>query len=89
MRHMKEPRNGHMVELKRTGRYLIKTKRCVVTYPRQTVDASLQVDVDSDWAGDLLGIKITVRRKSNSNVFGRCGHSVAASHSNSGPGGIF
>ena len=53
-RHMKEPRSGHMQELKKLGRYLVKNKRCVLTYARQTSDAPLQVHVDSDWAGDLL-----------------------------------
>ena len=54
-RHMKEPRSGHMQELKRSGRYLVKKKRRVLTYALQTSDATLQVHVDSDWAGDLLG----------------------------------
>ena len=27
-RHMKEPRSGHMQELKKLGRYLVKNKRC-------------------------------------------------------------
>ena len=54
-RHMKEPRSGHMQELKRLGRYLVKNRRCVLTYARQTPD----VHVDSDWAGDLLGRKST------------------------------
>ena len=58
-RHMKEPRSGHMQELKRLGRYLVKNKRCVLTYARQTSDATLQVHADSDWAGDLLGRKST------------------------------
>ena len=58
-RHMKEPRSGHMQELKRLGRYLLKNKRCVLTYARQTSDATLQVHVDSDWAGDVLGRKST------------------------------
>ena len=58
-RHMKEPRSGHMQELKRLGRYLVKNRRCVLTYARQTSDATLQVDVDSDWAEDLLGRKNT------------------------------
>ena len=44
---------------KRSGRYLVKNKRCVLTYARQTSDATLQVHVDSDWAGDLLGRKST------------------------------
>ena len=35
-RHMKEPRTGHMQELKRLGRYLVKNKRCVLTDARQT-----------------------------------------------------
>ena len=58
-RHMKEPRSGDMQELKRLGRYLVKNKRCVLTYARQTSDETLQVHVDSDWAGDLLGRKST------------------------------
>ena len=58
-RHMKEPRSGHMQELKRLGRNLVKNKRCVSTYARQTSDETLQVHVDSDWAGDLLGRKST------------------------------
>ena len=31
----------------------------MLTYARQTSDATLQVQVDSDWAGDLLGRKST------------------------------
>ena len=58
-RHMKEPRSGHMQELERLGRYLVKNKRCVLTYARQTSDETLQVHVDSDWAGELLGRKST------------------------------
>ena len=58
-RHMKEPRSGHMQEIKRLGRYLLKNRRCVLTYTRQMSDATLQVHVDSDWAGDLLGRKST------------------------------
>ena len=58
-RHMKEPRSGHMQELKKFGRNLVKNRRCVLTYARQTSDATLQVHVDSDWAGDLLGRKST------------------------------
>ena len=46
-RHMKEPRRGHMQELKRLGRYLVKKKRCVLTCARLTSDATLQVHVDS------------------------------------------
>ena len=30
-RHMKEPPSGHMHELKRLGRYLVKIRRCVLT----------------------------------------------------------
>ena len=52
-RHMKEPRSGHMQELKRLGRYLVKNKRCVLTYARQTSYKTLQVHVDSDWAGQV------------------------------------
>ena len=48
-----------MQELKSLGRYLVKNKRCVLTYARQTSDETLQVHVDSDWAGDLLGRKST------------------------------
>ena len=60
-RHMKEPQSGHMQELKRLGRYLVKNRSCVLTYARQTSDATLQVHVDFDWAGDLLGRKSTTR----------------------------
>ena len=59
-RHMKEPRSGHMQELKRLGRYLVKNRRCALTYSRQTSEATLQAHVDSDWAGDLLGRKSTI-----------------------------
>ena len=59
-RHMKEPRSGHMQELERLGRYLVKNRRCVLTYARRTSDETLQVHVDSDWAGDLLGRKSTI-----------------------------
>ena len=52
-RHKKEPRSGHMQELKRLRRFLVKNRRCVLTHARQTIDATLQVHVDSDWAGDL------------------------------------
>ena len=48
-----------MQELKRLGRYLVKNRRCVLTCARQTSDATLQVHVDSDWAGDLFGRKST------------------------------
>ena len=58
-RHMKEPRSGHMQELKRLDRYLVKNRRCVLTYARQTSEATLQVQVDSDWAGELLERKST------------------------------
>ena len=58
-RHMKEPRSGHMQELKRVGRYLVKNRRRVLTYARQMSDATSQVHVDSDWAGDLFGRKST------------------------------
>ena len=42
-RHMKEQRSGHMQELKRLGCYLVKNSRCVLTYGRQTSEATLQV----------------------------------------------
>ena len=58
-RHMKELRSGHMQELKRLGRYLVNNRRCMLTYARQTSEATLQVHVESDWAGDLLGRKST------------------------------
>ena len=53
-RHMKEPRSAHKQELKRLGRYLVKNRRCALTCARQSSEATLQVHVDSDWAGDLL-----------------------------------
>ena len=37
----------------------VKNKRCVLTYARQTSEATLQVHVGSDWVGDLLGKKST------------------------------
>ena len=52
-RHMKEPRSAHMQELERLRRYPVKNRRFVLTY------ATLQLHVDSDWAGDLLGRKST------------------------------
>ena len=55
----KEPLSGHMQELERLGRYLVKNRKCVLTCARQTSDETLQVRVDSDWAGDLLGRKST------------------------------
>ena len=58
-RRMKVPRSGHMSELNRLGRYLMKNKRCALTYASKTSEATLQVHVDSDWAGDLLGRKST------------------------------
>ena len=73
-RHMKEPRSGHMQELKSLGRYLVKNRRCVLTYARQTSDATLQVHVDSDWAGDLLG------RKSTTGVIVRRGKHFVETH---------
>ena len=33
-RHMKEPRSGHMQELKRLGRYMVKNRRCALTCAR-------------------------------------------------------
>ena len=56
-RHMKEPRSGRTQ--KGLGRHLVKNRRCVLTYARQSSDATLQVHVGSDWAGDLLGRKST------------------------------
>ena len=46
-RFLKEPRSGHMQEIKRLGRNLVKNRRCVLTYARQTSDATLQVHVNS------------------------------------------
>ena len=63
----KEPRSGHMQELKRLGRYLVKNRRRALTYARPTSEATLQVHVDSDWAGDLL------ERKSTTSVIVRRG----------------
>ena len=57
--HMKEPRSGRMTEVKRLGLHLTKNKRCVLSYPRQMSDVSLQVHVDSDGPEDLLGRKST------------------------------
>ena len=46
-----------MQELKRMGRYLVRNRRCVLTYARQSPEATLQVD--SDRAGDLFGRRST------------------------------
>ena len=67
-KHMKEPRSGQLQELKRSGRYLVKNRRCLLAYARQTPGATLQLHVDSDWgwAGDAIGRKsttgVTIRR---------------------------
>ena len=58
-RHVKDSRSAHMQALKRLGRYLVKNRRSMLTYARQMSDATLQVQMDSDWAGDLLGRKST------------------------------
>ena len=58
-RHMKESPSKHMQELKKLERYMVKNRRCVLTYARQTSDATLQVHVDFDWAGDFFGRKST------------------------------
>ena len=46
-----------MQKLERLGRYLVKNRRCELMYSRQNVgsNVSVQVPVDSDWAGDSLG----------------------------------
>ena len=56
---MKESRSAHMQEPERSSRHLVKDKRCVLTYARQTSDVTLQVHVDSDLAKDLTGRKST------------------------------
>ena len=66
-RHMKEPRSAIVQELKRLGRYLVKNRRYVLTYARQTSEAPLHVHVDSDWASDVLG-----RRSTTGVIVRRC-----------------
>ena len=44
-RHMKEPRSGHMQELRRLGRFLVKNRRCVLTYARHVGSEARQVIV--------------------------------------------
>ena len=58
-RHMKEPRSAHKQEFMTLGRYLVRNRRCVLTFARQSPEATLQVHVDSDSAGDLFGRKST------------------------------
>ena len=58
-RHMKESRSAIVQEVKMLGRYLVKNRRCVLTYARQTSEATLHVHVDSDWASGLLGRRST------------------------------
>ena len=67
-RFMATPRAGHLVELKRMGRYLAKNPRCVQTFARQD-PCDLHVHVDADWAGDL-----TSRRSTSGMVLRRGRH---------------
>ena len=67
-RFMAKPRTGHLVELKRMGRYLARNRRCIQTFVRQ-VPCDLQVQVDADWAGDLES-----RRSTSSLVLRRGRH---------------
>ena len=69
VKSLTRPGSGHMQELKRLCRFLVKNRICELTYARQTSEATLQVHVDSNWAGDLLGRKgttgVIVRRGKN------------------------
>ena len=47
-RHAKEPRSAHTQDHKRLCRDLVKNRRGVLTYARQTSEATFQVHVDSD-----------------------------------------
>ena len=64
--HEKATEWTHARTLKRLGRHLVKNRRCMLTCAPQKSNATLQVHVDSDWAGDLLGRKrmtgVIVRR---------------------------
>ena len=51
--NMAKPRQGHMVDLKRLGRYLKGHQRAILTYRLQSSDCDLKVYTDSDWAGEL------------------------------------
>jgi len=54
-RAMSSPREGHMVQLKRLGRYLKGRPKCVLQYHRQDPQsARLRVHTDSDWAGEAI-----------------------------------
>ena len=58
--HMSVPREGHLVELKRLGRYLLgqPTHRTVYE-PQEIADAKTNVWTDSDWAGEPVSRKST------------------------------
>ena len=67
-RGMSKPRTGHMIQLKRVARYLKGVPRKAQQYPAQEKSkAHLEVQVDSDWAGD------TVTRRSTTGVIVRRG----------------
>jgi hypothetical protein len=53
-RNMKEPRVGHMTQLKRIARYLIGRPRCVQEFAHQKLQTRLRAIVDSDAAGDAV-----------------------------------
>ena len=52
-RHMNSPREIHYDELKRLVRYLIQCPRLIMSFPREQPSSTLQMMVDSDWAGCL------------------------------------
>ena len=55
IRHMKAPRCGHKIELKRLGRFLTKSKGCVLTYPRHLSYVSLQAELVKRGGVPFLG----------------------------------
>ena len=58
-RHMAKPTVGAWKKLKRLVRYLVGSRRTVLTYPWQGVEADIETYSDSDWAGCRLTGKNT------------------------------
>eukprot|EP00971_Amphidinium_carterae_P045075 886811-Amphidinium_carterae.1 len=56
---MSSPREGHLMQLKRLARYLKSQPACILRYAPQDATPSLQIFVDSDWAGDPISRRST------------------------------
>ena len=56
---MRDPTEHAWTMLKRLGRYLKATPRVVIRFERQQMPRTIEVSVDSDWAGCLKTRKST------------------------------